>query len=97
MQPIPLEFQEGNCRYEQVRREGMLAIYRQTHRHGPMTRYEVVKLHIQRAHTWPDGTTTPEKEASPGSAQWGQRGWTCFTLPEAETLFATLQHPEGTP
>jgi len=52
---------------------------------------------VQPAHTWPNGKTTPEKEAFPPSSAWGQQGWTCFTLPEAETLFATLQHPEGTP
>jgi hypothetical protein len=97
MQPIPLEFQEGRFVFTQVRREGMWAIYRQTHRDGPMTRYEVVRLHVQRAHTWPNGQTTPEKEAFPAASAWGQQGWTCFTLPEAEALCATLQHPEGTP
>jgi len=91
MQPIPMEFQEGPFHYQQVRREGMLAIYRQTHRHGPMTRFEVVRLHIQRAHTWQDGTTTPEKEAYPPASAWGRSGWTCFTLPEAEALFTDLQ------
>jgi len=91
MQPIALEFSEGHYVHRQIRREGMLAIYEQRHKDADVRRYEVVRLHIQRARTWPNGQTTPEQEVYPSPSAWGSAGWTCFTLLEAEALFADLQ------
>ena len=57
-------------------------------------RYEVVRIRIQREHTWPNGTTTPEKEAYPGSNSWGTLGWTFIERPLAEDkLRALLAQP----
>jgi hypothetical protein len=78
MLPLPTEFEDRLFRYEQVSREGDLAIFTQTH-----------KASVQPAHTWPTGVTTPEKEAYPGSTSWGRLGHTCFTLPEAQALATT--------
>ena len=76
MQPIPTTFTEGHYTFTQVARHGMLAIYRQQHRHAPVERYEVVRLKVAPAHTWPSGQTTPEHEAYPGAHAWGREGWT---------------------
>jgi hypothetical protein len=57
---------------------------------SPQKGFSVVKLHIQPPHTWPTGVTTPEKEALPSAAQWGQRGWTFHTRQAADALFVTL-------
>lgn len=91
MEPIPRTFTESGFRYDQIQREGMLAIYTQTRIHSGVVRYEVVRLGIQRAHTWPNGTETPEKEAYPPASAWGQRGWTFYSLADAQTHLAQLQ------
>jgi hypothetical protein len=94
---LPYAFDDATFRYVQVSRVGMLAIYRQTHKAGLVDRYEVVKIRIRPAHTWPDGHTTPEHEAYPGASSWGQLGWTVRTLPEAEALMQQLQRAEEPP
>lgn len=91
MQPVPTHFTEGRFAYAQIHREGMLAIYTQTHRDGGATRYEVVRIRIAPAHTWPNGATTPEREVYPGATRWGQDAWSCHTQPEAFALFAALR------
>jgi hypothetical protein len=91
MQPVETHFEEGNFHYEQLSREGDLAIYRQSHRHGAMVRFEVVRIRPQPAHTWPDGRTSPERETYPGASRWGSDGWTCTTLAEAQQLLGALR------
>jgi hypothetical protein len=89
MLPLPSEFEDRLFRYAQVEREGDMAIFTQEHKASGHVRYEVVLIRVQKEHTWPNGTTTPEKEAYPGSTSWGRLGHTCFTLPEAQALAAT--------
>ena len=90
MESVVRTFTDRVFRYEQIAREGMVAIYTQTHKESGVVRYETVRLHIQAAHTWPNGTTTPEKEAYPASTAWGRRAWTFFTLQEAQAHMQTL-------
>jgi hypothetical protein len=90
MQTLANTFADRTFGYEQIAREGMVALYRQTHTASGVVRYETVRLHIQAAHTWPNGQTTPEKEAYPSSTAWGRRGWTFFTLAEAQAHMQTL-------
>ena len=70
MELLPVSFRDRGFLYEQLERQGDVALYRQTN-HAGIRRYEVVRIRIQREHTWPNGTTTPEKEAYPGSNAWG--------------------------
>jgi hypothetical protein len=94
MEVLPLTFTERGFAYQQIERQGDVAIYSQTN-HAGIVRYEVVRIRIQREHTWPNGVTTPEKEAYPASTAWGRYGFTCMGLPEAEALFrALLAQPE---
>jgi hypothetical protein len=90
MQPLPTTFEDRTFCYQQVERYNDLAIFTQTHKTGDVTRYEVVRIRVSPAHTWPNGTISPEREVYPGSATWGRDGFTCFTLPEAQTLLADL-------
>jgi hypothetical protein len=83
MQALPLKFEDTTFRYEQLERDGPIAIYRQTHKVGGGERFEVVRIRIREAHTWPNGTTTPEHEAYPGSSTWGKDGFTYYTLQAA--------------
>jgi hypothetical protein len=66
MQLIPTAFTEGHFRYAQIERHDPLAVYSQTHLQAGVTRYEVVRIRVAAAHTWPDGHITPEHEAYPG-------------------------------
>ena len=100
MQSMARHFADRTFQYDQIAREGMVAIYTQTHTASGVVRYETVRLHIQAAHTWPNGQTTPEKEAYPSSAAWGRRGWTFFALSAAQAHMQTLlaqQANEGDP
>jgi hypothetical protein len=90
MQTIDTHFTERGFQYAQIAREGMVALYSQTHTASGVVRYETVRLHIQAEHTWPNGTTTPEKEAYPSATVWGRRGWTFFTLADAQTQMQAL-------
>lgn len=89
MQTLPLEFGDRIFRYTQLRRQSRWALYRQTHVASGITRYEVVRLHIALAHTWPNGKTTPEHEAYPAATAWGREGWTFHTRVAAEASLAT--------
>jgi hypothetical protein len=90
MQILEHELEDGRFQYVQVERQGDVAIYQQIHKASGNVRYEVIRIKIQREHTWPTGVTTPEKEAYPGSGSWGQLGWTFFTLADARQKMAEL-------
>jgi len=84
MQVLELELEDGRFKYLQVERRENVALYTQTHKASGHVRYEVIKIKIQAEHTWPNGVTTPEKEAYPGSGSWGRDGWTFFALAAAQ-------------
>ena len=90
MQPIETEFEDGRFRYTQLERHGDVALYCQEHKESHAQRFEVIRIRIQREHTWPTGVTTPEKEAYPGAGTWGKMGWTFFKREEAEEKVAEL-------
>lgn len=100
MESLPVSFRDRGFLYEQLERQGDVALYSQTN-HTSIVRYEVVRIRIQREHTWPNGTTTPEKEAYPGSNSWGTLGWTFIERPLAEAKLRALQgqpdEPPDTP
>jgi hypothetical protein len=92
MQPLDTAFEEGRFRYTQLERQGDIAIYEQQHKENPtVIRYEVVRIRVVPETLWPNGRTTPEREAYPGASSWGRLGFTAFSLDEARTLAAGLQ------
>ena len=95
MQPVSAHFTERRFTYVQLRRQGMVALYQQTHNEGGAVRYEVVRLRVQPERTWPDGHVTPEREAYPGATAWGRDGFTCFTLEEATEVMTRLLATQG--
>jgi hypothetical protein len=95
MQVLELELEDGRFKYLQVERQGDVALYTQTHKASGNIRYEVIKIKVQREHTWPNGVTTPEKEAYPGSGSWGRDGWTFFTLETAQAKMTQLLQSAG--
>ena len=85
---LPTYFADRTFVYEQVCRQGRLALYCQTHKVAAVQRYEVVRIRIRAAHTWPNGSQTPEHEAYPSPESWGRDGWTFYTQ-EAATKHMT--------
>ena len=77
-------------RYDQIMRQGNVAIFTQTHKVSGVVRYEVVRIRIAREHTWPNGHITPEHEVYPGDNTWGRDGRTFFHLSNAEHCFCAL-------
>jgi len=97
MQPLDTAFEEGRFRYTQLERQGDIAIYEQQHKENPtVIRYEVVRIRVVPETLWPNGRTTPEREAYPGASSWGRLGFTCFSMDEAKALAAGLQS-QGVP
>ena len=96
METLPLSFRDRGFLYDQLERQGDVALYRQTN-HAGIVRYEVVRIRIQREHTWPNGTTTPEKEAYPGSNAGGTLGWTFLERSLAEAKLRALQGQPAEP
>ena len=90
MQVLELELEDGRFQYVQVERRENVALYTQTHKASGTIRYEVIKIKIQAEHTWPNGVTTPEKEAYPGSGSWGREGWTFFEITAAQQKMGEL-------
>src|SRR6266481_4347918 len=90
MHILERELEDGRFKYVQVERRGDVALYTQTHKASGTIRYEVIKIKIQAEHTWPNGVTTPEKEAYPGSGSWGREGWTFFALAPAQQKMGEL-------
>jgi hypothetical protein len=90
VQPIALELKDRTFLYRQIERHGNIALYCQEHKESHVQRFEVIRIRIQKAHTWPNGETTPDHESYPGSHAWGRDGWTFFTLDAARTFVATL-------
>jgi hypothetical protein len=90
MQTIETEFEDRTFRYTQLARQGMIALYTQTHKPSGVTRYEVVVLRVAAEHTWPNGSVSPERETYPGATAWGRYGWTFFALGDAQSHLAAL-------
>lgn len=91
MESLPLTFKRWGYTFTQVTREGDLAIYSQHRKERNVTRYEVVRIREQGTVTWPDGRTTPPKEAYPSSGSWGTSGWTFYTVADAQAKMQSLQ------
>ena len=95
MQPLVTEFEDRTFRYAQVERHGNVAIFTQTHKLGGVVRYEVVRIRVAPEHTWPNGSTSPEREVYPHSNLWGRDGFTFHHLPAAQALLQRLQQGMG--
>ena len=90
MQELTTIFEDRTFRYEQVERQGMLAIYCQTHKASEIKRYEVITIQVRPAHTWPNGAHTPAHEAYPSPGTWGRYGHTFHTRASAQSHFHSL-------
>jgi len=90
MQSIDPLFKSNGFTFKLIQREGKLAIFGKTKPNHSRVTWEVVKLQTHKAHTWPSGETSPEREAMPSPESWGTLGWSYLTLQDARRRFASL-------
>ena len=90
MKTLPTTFGSDDFDFQQLRREGDVAIFVKQKPPFKFKSYEVVIIQKRDAYIWPNGLTTPAHEAMPSSRDWGKYGWTYQTLQDAELRFKTL-------
>src|SRR6266436_3324001 len=78
-EPLVTSFTDTTFRYDQIERQGNIALFTQTHKESGIVRFEVICIETKPAYTFPDGRHYPEREVYPSSTQWGKKGWTFFT------------------
>jgi len=93
MQELALRFTAGQFTYTQVQRVGQWAVYEQQSQHGGHSHFEVIRIGVAPAKTFPNGQTYPEREVYPNSEQWGRNGWTFYTRIEALAFFRAKTTP----
>ena len=92
-QSLLTSFTDTTFQYDQIERQGNIALFEQTHKQSGIVRYEVVVIETKPAQTLPSGKSYPEREVSPSSGSWGQKGWTMYTTEGAREKIRWLQHP----
>jgi hypothetical protein len=87
---IPTNFTKKGFTYEQVKREGNRAIFKQTRKGTELCNFEVVRLGKHNGYTM-GGVYIEPSETYPGSSLWGIMGWTCTSLEDALRRYEVLQ------
>ena len=98
MKPLPIQFKKNGWQFEQMNREGNLAIFRKWKKPQGITieSFEVVKISQNPAYSIA-GKEIPAAEGYPCSEQWGTRGWSFQTYGHALSRFMGLNsRPSGT-
>ena len=89
MKLLPKLFRKGGFDYEQVFRDGSVAIYRQTKKGQYLERFEVGRIRENQARET-FGKHFEASESWPSSEEWGVRAYTCTDLARAKERAATL-------
>jgi hypothetical protein len=89
MELLKTDFIKKGVSYLQLKRTESLAIYEVQHANSPKG-YEVFKIKVAPAHTWPNGKTTPEHESYPGDNAFGKTAWYYPSLELAEKRFQLI-------
>lgn len=90
LQRLPETFTFGGFKFQQIQRQGDVAIFSKQKPGRRVTSYEVVIIQKHKEHKWPNGKTTPAWEAMPANEVWGISGWTYPDLVRGERRFADL-------
>jgi hypothetical protein len=86
------DFEKGQYRYQQIKRDDKRAIYSQTYKPAnKIVGYEVFRIRIGNEFTFP-GTTTvcPSKEQYPSNESFGGCAWSYCTLKAAGKKYDEL-------
>ena len=91
MNLLPKIFKKSGMNYEQVFRDGNVAIYRQTKAGQSWEAFEVGKIRQNKARIV-FGRVFEASESWPNSEEWGVRAWTCATLSRAKGRALAMCH-----
>jgi hypothetical protein len=96
MKTLEKKITNKNFSYKQIVRENNVAIYEQKiiDSEDPTKRYEVI---IIRSHDGYEinGNKIAPSEMYPSANQWGQLGWTCLTMEDAQKRFKKVKNSES--
>ena len=84
--PLPTQFKKEGFQFSQINRSPTSAIYlksKDSHSH-----YEVLLIQTLPPKTWPDGSTSPLREAFPPSEAWGSKAWSYSSNSHSNPLAA---------
>ncbi len=91
MKLLPQKFVKKGYKHTLIEREGDVALYkRQSTENSKVFHYEVVIITSHNGTTI-EGNYIEPGELYPSSSQWGERGWTCVTLEQAEARYKTTK------
>jgi hypothetical protein len=92
--PLPVAFRSGGFEFEQVEREGDIALFRKTKYYAGTGKrfetFEVVRIQEMDEHQWPNGDISGPHEYMPASESWGIDGFSFQTGDEAMRRFEEL-------
>lgn len=97
VKPLAKKFHRGGFDFEQVHRQGRIAIFQKRKSTWPsdVFSWEVVRIQIYPA-TKIFGRKLPLREAFPSSESWGTHGFTYQSLESALTRFHQMAKEAGT-
>ena len=92
MIPLPATFRSCGYEFNQLAREGDVALLPKTKLINSIPpfefeTFEVVIVHKAREYQWPDGRITPAHENLPSDEKWGAQGWSLQTAERAWQKF----------
>lgn len=87
MRTIPEKYVKNSWKYRLIKRVENFAIYEQSGNGMAELRYELCRVRSHNGRTIGTSIVAPS-EYLPSSEEWGRNGWTCWTLPQAESLLA---------
>lgn len=89
MKPLPAQFKSGGFDFEQIDRDGLIALFRKTKEGMENVCYEVVR--IQECKQWViAGNTVPAHEAMPGNEKFGVDGFAYRDKDQAKKRFSKM-------
>lgn len=86
MKTLDVKFRAAGFEFQQLRRDGRVALYEKRKAKYGFDSYEVVVVQVHPAGNR-FGKDYPDREGMPPSSLWGRRGWTYSNLGAAENKF----------
>jgi hypothetical protein len=89
MKKLPEKFNKNGFQFEQLNRNGLVALFKKTKPGGCIAIFEVVIIQEQQASEY-NGIKHEEKELMPPTASWGKLGWTFSGQESAEKFYSEI-------
>lgn len=90
MKSLGTAYKKNTFYFEQVERQGQIAIFKQRLRPGVgCLAFEVIRIREEPERII-QGVTIPAHERAPGNEEWGRHGWTYPTIDDARAKMRAL-------